>query len=147
MSRSKQQYSSSPFTKQDYDYVIYNRVRCKSLLLFSGCIVKVLSWFQAISFTSILSPYVSVVLLSFTLTAEFSFSIFVPVQQYRSLLLKKTYSRSRRIVVSMNEIQVNKLLQWTSKIKKESIPSHFTTLLCYIISIPNYLRYCMILST
>lgn len=84
--------------------------------------------------------YASVVLASWlTQIAKFSFSIFVPMQQYRSRLLKKTYMR---IVVSMNKTRVNMLLQRTSKIKKESIPSHFSAafLCCSVISILNYLQ-------
>lgn len=83
--------------------------------------------------------YASVVLPWLTQIAKFSFSIFVPMQQYRSRLLKKTYMR---IVVSMNKTRVNMLLQRTSKIKKESIPSHFSAafLCCSVISILNYLQ-------
>lgn len=82
--------------------------------------------------------YASVVLPWLTQIAKFSFSIFVPMQQYRSPLLKKTYTR---IVVSMNKTRVNMLLQRASKIKKESIPSHFSAaFLRFVISILNNLQ-------
>lgn len=84
--------------------------------------------------------YALVVLPWLTQIAKFSFSIFVPMQQYRSPLLKKTYTR---IVVSMNKTRVNMLLQRASKIKKESIPSHFSAaFLRFVISILNYLQLC-----
>lgn len=89
--------------------------------------------------------YALVVLPWLTQIAKFSFSIFVPMQQYRSPLLKKTYTR---IVVSMNKIRVNMLLQRASKIKKESIPSHFSAaFLRFVISILNYLQLCALSST
>lgn len=89
--------------------------------------------------------YALVVLPWLTQIAKFSFSIFVPMQQYRSPLLKKTYTR---IVVSMNKTRVNMLLQRASKIKKESIPSHFSAaFLRFVISILNYLQLCARSST
>lgn len=89
--------------------------------------------------------YALVVLPWLTQIAKFSFSIFVPMQQYRSPLLKKTYTR---IVVSMNKTRVNMLLQRASKIKKESIPSHFSAaFLRFVISILNYLQLCALSST
>lgn len=87
--------------------------------------------------------YAFVVLPWLTQIAKFSFSIFVPMQQYRSPLFKKTYTR---IVVSMNKTRVNMLLQRVSKIKKESIPSHFSAaFLRFVISILNYLQRCTFL--
>ena len=61
-----------------------------------------------------------VVLLSFTLTVGFSFSIFVLVSRsnIHSPLLSKRRARDR-IVVSMSRNRGNALLQQTSKIKKE----------------------------